>query len=60
MGISSDSRGTIFTIKKAAAKRKSLVVFPVDCDFPEIPGVKWQLLRCGGIWEGAAKAVYLR
>jgi len=58
--ITGDSRGTIFTIKKAAAKRKPLVVFAVDCEFPEVPGVKWQLLRCGGIWEGAAKAVYLR
>lgn len=58
--ITGDSRGTIFTIKKAAAKRKPIVVFPVNCEFPEITGVKWQLLRCGGIWEGAAKAVYLR
>lgn len=58
--ITGDSRGTVFTIKKAAAKRKPLVVFAVDCDFPEIPGVKWQMLRCGGIWEGAAKAVYTR
>ncbi len=58
--ITGDSRGTIFTIKKAATKRKPLVVFAVDCDFPEVAGVKWQLLRCGGIWEGAAKAVYLR
>ena len=58
--ITGDSRGTVFTIKKAAAKRKPLVVFAVDCDFPEIQGVKWQLLRCGGIWEGAAKAVHTR
>lgn len=58
--ITGDSRGTVFTIKKACAKRKPTVVFPIDCCLPEIPNVKWVPLRCGGIWEGAVKAVYLR
>ena len=69
--ITPDSRGTVFTIKKAAAKRKPLVVFPVSAqastgtpvDFdilPDIADVKWVPLRCGGVWEGAVKAVYLR
>ncbi|NBV42540.1 hypothetical protein EBR96_07215, partial [bacterium] len=58
--ITPDSRGTIFTIKKAAAKRKPLVVFPVDCEAPDVADVKWVPLRCGGVWEGAVKAVYLR
>ena len=34
--ITRDSRGTIFTIKKAAAKRKPIDVFAWDCDAPEI------------------------
>lgn len=58
--ITGDSRGTVFTIKKACAKRKPIVIFTVDCHLPEIQNVKWVPLRCGGIWEGAAKAVYTR
>ena len=58
--ITPDSRGTIFTIKKAAAKHKPIVVFAWDCDAPEIPNVRWIPLRCGGMWEGAVKAVYTR
>ena len=58
--ITPDSRGTIFTIKKAAAKQKPIVIFALNCDAPDIPNVKWIPLRCGGMWEGAVKAVYTR
>ena len=58
--ITGDSRGSIFTIKKAAQKRMPLVVFPIDCHLPEIPFVKWVQLRCGGCWENCFKAVYLK
>ena len=58
--ITPDSRGTIFTIKKAAAKRKPMVIFGLNCDAPEIPNVKWIPLRCGGMWDGAVKAVYTK
>ena len=64
------SRGTIYTIKKAVEQRKALVVFPVSaqsfqssCDpvlLPDLKCVKWVPLRCGGCWEGAYKAVYLK
>ena len=68
--ITGGSRGTIYTIKKAASRRMPLVVFPISSVtirsssdpglLPEIPHVKWVPLRCGGCWEGAFKAVYLR
>ena len=58
--ITPDSRGTIFTIKKAAAKHKPIVIFPIDCDPPEVPNVRWVALRCGGVWDGAVKAVFLK
>ena len=58
--IDGGSRGSIFTIKKAAAKRLTLVVFPHECHLPEIDYVKWVQLKCGGCWEGGFKAVYLR
>lgn len=58
--VTPDSRGTVFTIQKAAAKRLSLVVFPIGCEAPDLPHVKWVPLRCGGMWEGAVKAVYLQ
>jgi hypothetical protein len=68
--ITGGSRGTIYTIKKAVEKRKPLVVFPVSSTqfnssfdsglLPELSTVKWVPLRCGGAWEGAFKAVYLR
>jgi len=58
--INADSKGTIYTIKKAVRNHRPLVVFPVNCDLPNIPTVKWKQLLCGGIWEGAFKAVYLK
>ena len=65
------SRGTMFTIKKAATRKVPLVVFPntmsggeIDpgtlAALQEVPAVKWVPLRCGGCWEGGYKAVYLR
>ncbi|MGE4170820.1 MAG: hypothetical protein AB7F28_08915 [Candidatus Margulisiibacteriota bacterium] len=58
--LSRNSRGTVFTLKQAAAKRLSLVVFPLEGELPTIACVKWVPLRCGGLWEGAVKAVYTR
>jgi hypothetical protein len=58
--IDGHSRGSIFTIKKAAAKRLVIVVFPHDCHLPEIDFVKWVPLKCGGNWDGGFKAVYLK
>ena len=54
------ARGTVYTIKKAAEHYMPLVVFNLDCHLPEIKHVKWVPLKCGGIWEGAVKAVYIR
>ena len=54
------SRGSLFTIKVAAANRMPLVVFPIECQLPDIHHVKWVPLRCGGCWEGSVKAVYLK
>lgn len=58
--IDGHSRGSIFTIKKATQKRLTVVVFPHDYHLPEIDYVKWVPLRCGGHWENAFKAVYLK
>ena len=58
--IDSNSRGSIFTIQKAASKRRTMVVFPHECELPKIAYIKWVELRCGGCWEGGFKAVYLR
>ena len=58
--IDGPSRGSIFTIKKAAQKRLSIVVFPHKCHLPEIDFVKWVPLLCGGTWDGGFKAVYLK
>jgi len=58
--IDGQSRGSLFTIKKAAAKRLTMVVFTHDCHLPEIDYVKWVPLKCGGCWDGGFKAVYLR
>ena len=60
MSLTSLKLVSIFTIKKAAAKRLTLVVFPHECHLPEIDYVKWVQLKCGGCWEGGFKAVYLR
>lgn len=58
--IDSNSKGSLFTIKKATEKRLVIVVFPLECDLPEIECVKWVMLKCGGCWEGGYKAVYLK
>jgi hypothetical protein len=58
--IDSHSRGSLFTIKKATEKRLTVVVFSFECDLPEINYVKWVPLKCGGIWDGSFKAVYLK
>ena len=73
--IDGQSRGSIFTINVAAAKRMPLVVFPAVAEamagrptsikvdvgiLPELSFVKWVPLRCGGCWEGGFKAVYLK
>jgi hypothetical protein len=58
--IDGQSRGSIFTLKKAAEKRLTLVVFTHECELPQISYVKWVQLRCGGCWEGGFKAVYLK
>lgn len=58
--IDGHSRGSIFSIKKAASKRLKVVVFPHECALPDIRYIKWIPLRCGGCWEGGFKAVYLK
>ena len=58
--IDGQSRGSLFTINVAAAKRMPIVIFPVECHLPELSFVKWVPLRCGGCWEGGFKAVYLK
>lgn len=58
--IDGSSKGSLFTIKKAVSKHLTVVIFPHDCPLPEISNVKWVPLRCGGIWDGSFKAVYLK
>jgi len=58
--LSPDSRGSIYSIKQAVKRHMPLVVFPMDCELPDIPSVKWKALRCGGIWDGSFKSVYLK
>ena len=58
--LTEDSRGTFFTVKTAITKRKKLVLFPIDRNLPCFDVVRWVPLKCGGIWDGAFKAVYLR
>ncbi len=58
--IDGHSRGSVFTIKRAAEKRLTMVVFPHECHLPEINYVKWVPLHCGGCWENGFKAVYLK
>jgi len=58
--IDGNSRGSIFTIKEAVKKRLIVVVFPHNCEPPEIGCVRWHELRCGGCWDGAFKAVYVK
>jgi predicted Rossmann fold nucleotide-binding protein DprA/Smf involved in DNA uptake len=58
--INAGSRGSVFTIKKAVKAHLPLVVFPVNCELPRFTNVKWVELRCGGIWDGGFKAVFLK
>jgi len=55
-----ESKGSLFTIRKALAGQLQVVVFCLDCALPEFPNIKWKPLLCGGCWEGAYKAVYLK
>ncbi len=55
-----ESRGTLFTLRKALAAHLSVVIFSVGCPLPEFPNIKWKPLICGGCWDTAYKAVYLR
>lgn len=54
------SKGTSHTVSLAVKAHLPVVVFPVNCEPPQYRFVKWVPLRCGGCWEGAFKAVYLR
>ena len=55
-----DSKGTLFTLRKALAAHLSVVIFCVGRPLPEFPNIKWKPLICGGCWDGAYKAVYLK
>jgi len=70
--LAAGSKGTLFTLGKAASKRCPLVVFPACATapagkpafdarlLPALSFVKWVPLRCGGCWSGAFKAVYIK
>jgi len=53
------SKGTLFTISKAIQARLPVIVFPVNCELPHFPNIKWNPLKCGGVYEGSFKTVYL-
>ena len=55
-----ESKGSLFTIRKALAEHLPVVIFPIDTPLPVFPNIKWKPLKCGGCWEGAVKAVYLK
>ena len=55
-----DSNGTIFTLRKALNAHLPVVIFCIDRQLPEFPNIKWKPLLCGGCWDGAYKAVYLK
>ncbi len=55
-----DSNGTLFTLRKALGEHLPVVIFCIDRRLPEFKNIKWKPLRCGGCWDGAYKAVYLR
>ncbi len=55
-----DSNGTLFTLRKALSAHLPVVIFCIDRRLPEFPNIKWKPLICGGCWEGAYKAVYLK
>jgi hypothetical protein len=55
-----ESRGSMFTLMRAIQHHMPVVVFPIDRELPNIPAVKWRPIRCGGCWDKAFKAVYLK
>ena len=55
-----ESRGSLFTIRKALSEHLPVVIFCIDTPLPEFKNIKWKPLRCGGCWDGAYKAVYLK
>ena len=55
-----ESRGSLFTIRKALSEHFPVVIFCFDRALPEFKNIKWKALRCGGCWENAYKAVYLK
>lgn len=58
--LTAGSRGSIFTLTKAIKEKMPIVIFPVECELPNLPHIKWRAIRCGGCWEGSYKVVYLR
>lgn len=58
--LTEQSRGTFFTVKAAIDQRRKLVLFPIHRELPNFKVVKWVPMACGGIWDGAYRAVYLR
>ena len=58
--ITAQAKGSIFTIKQSAKRKQQIVVFPLNCELPNIKNVKWVALRCGGCWEGSFRSVYLK
>ncbi len=55
-----DSHGTLFTLRKALNAHLPVVIFCIDRRLPEFANIKWKPLICGGCWDGAYKAVYLK
>jgi len=55
-----ESNGSLFTIRKALAEHMPVVIFCFERELPEFKNIKWTALKCGGCWEGAYKAVYLK
>jgi len=55
-----ESRGSLFTIRKALSEHLPVVIFCIDRALPEFKNIKWKALRCGGCWEDSYKAVYLK
>ena len=55
-----ESRGTLFTLRKALGEHLPVVIFSTGGQLPDFPDIKWKPLLCGGCWDGAYKAVYLR
>ncbi len=58
--LTEQSRGTFFTVQTAIESRRKLAVFPIDRTLPNFKAVKWVPMACGGVWDGAYRAVYLR